>query len=155
VGALAVTGLLSWLGGENAVLAVTLAPLAAAACFSRRLVPVATLGGVLVLAALGLNEKTGVFKIRSAPTKDVPAHGGAARDSGCADRLELVLPNRRGHGLRSAVPRASLYRLRRWTNILSWDGRLESVTGMREWYRGPFKIAPKEPETLIIGPGGA
>ena len=41
-----------------------------------------------------------------------------------------------------------------WTSILEWDGNLDSVRDMRDWYRAlPFKFAPNA-ETLIIGPGG-
>ena len=156
VGALAVTALLSWLGGENAVLAVTLCPLAASACFSRRLAPAAALGGVLVLAALGLNERTGVFKIRSAPTKGMYQHMAARPGT------KVVLTGWNSYSRIDAVTGFEAPYLARlyidsdaWTNILSWDGRIESVGPMREWYRAlPFKVAPRDPETLIIGPGG-
>jgi len=156
VGALAATALLSWLGGENAVLAVTLAPLAAAVCFWRRLLPAAAVGGVLVLAALGLNERTGVFKIRSAPTKGMYQHMAARPETRVAltgwnsySRIDAVTGFEAPYLARLYIDSDA------WTNILSWDGRLESVAHMREWYRAlPFKVAPKDPETLIIGPGG-
>jgi SAM-dependent methyltransferase len=156
VGALAVTALLSWLGGENAVLAVTLAPLAAAACFSRRLLPWALLGGVLVLAAIDLNEQAGIFKIRSAPTKGMYQHMAARPGTRVAltgwnsySRIDAVTGFEAPYLARLYIDSDA------WTNILSWDGRLESVSSLREWYRAlPFKIAPSEPETLIIGPGG-
>ena len=42
-----------------------------------------------------------------------------------------------------------------WTNILSWDGEVKSLTEMRQWYRAlPFQVAPERPKTLVIGPGG-
>ena len=156
VGALAVTALLSWLGGENAVLAVAIAPLAAAPCFSRRLLPAAVLGGALVLAAVGLNEKTGAFKIKSAPTKGMYQHMAARPGTKVAltgwnsySRIDAVTGFEAPYLARLYIDSDA------WTNILSWDGRLESVAPMRDWYRAlPFKIAPPEPETLIIGPGG-
>jgi predicted membrane-bound spermidine synthase len=156
VGALAVTALLSWLGGENAVLAVTFAPLAAAACFSRRLLPAVAVGGILVLAALGFNERTGVFKIRSAPTKGMYQHMTARPQTRVAltgwnsySRIDAVTGFEAPYLARLYIDSDA------WTNILSWDGRLESVAHLREWYRAlPFKVAPKDPETLIIGPGG-
>ncbi len=156
VGALAVTALLSWLGGENAVLAVTLAPLCAAVCFSRRLLPAAAVGAVLVLVALGLNERTGTFKIRSAPTKGMYQHMAARPETRVAltgwnsySRIDAVTGFEAPYLARLYIDSDA------WTNILSWDGRLESVAHMREWYRAlPFKVAPQNPETLIIGPGG-
>src|SRR5512134_999118 len=54
LGALAVTFLLSWLGGEGAVLAVALAPVAAAVAFSRKWRPAAAAAFVAVVAALVL-----------------------------------------------------------------------------------------------------
>jgi Spermine/spermidine synthase domain len=155
-GALAVTALLSWLGGENAVLAVALAPLAASACFSRRLLPAAAVGFVLVFAAIGLNERSGAFKIRSAPTKGMYQHMAARPEAKVAltgwnaySRIDAVTGFEEPFLARLYIDSDA------WTNVLSWDGRLESVASLRDWYRAlPFKIAPKEPETLIIGPGG-
>jgi hypothetical protein len=155
-GALAVTGLLSWLGGENAVLAVTLAPLAAAACFFPRLVPYSAVGAALVLAALALNERSGVFKIRSAPTKGMYQHMAARPGTTVAltgwnsySRIDAVTGFEEPYLARLYIDSDA------WTNVLSWDGKLEGHEYMREWYRAlPFKLAPPEPETLIIGPGG-
>jgi hypothetical protein len=156
VGAVGVTALLSWLGGENAVLAVALAPLAAAALFWRRLSSVAALGGALVLLAVGLNEKTGLFKIKSAPTKGMYQHMAARPGTRVAltgwnsySRIDAVVGFEEPYLARLYIDSDA------WTNILSWNGRLEGVDYMRDWYRAlPFKIAPPEPETLIIGPGG-
>ena len=40
-----------------------------------------------------------------------------------------------------------------WTNIQRWDGRVESLAPMREWYRAlPFHLVER-PRTLVIGPG--
>jgi len=64
IGALSVTLLLSYLGGENAVLTIAIAPFAAAACFSRRWLLPAAVAGALVLAAVAVNERTGLFKIQ-------------------------------------------------------------------------------------------
>src|SRR5512136_1008036 len=59
LGALAVTFLLSWLGGENAVLLVAIAPLLAAGAFARRLRLPSVVATLAVLAALALNARTG------------------------------------------------------------------------------------------------
>lgn len=156
VGALAVTVLLSYLGGENAVLAVALAPLAASVCFSRRLrVPVGIAAG-LVLIAVATNERTGVFKIHSAPTKGLYQHLAATPGSTIAltswnaySRIDAV----------TGFEAPSLARLYidsdAWTNVLRWDGRVESVTRMKRWFRAlAFEVVPERPKTLIIGPGG-
>ena len=73
LGALTVTFLLA-LGGENAILAVSIAPLVAAALFSPRFRVPSAVAVVLVLVAIGLNERTHLFSIRSAPTKGLYRH---------------------------------------------------------------------------------
>src|SRR5437899_10902218 len=41
-----------------------------------------------------------------------------------------------------------------WTNAQQWDGNVESIRNMRDWYRAlPFRLV-SSPETLVIGPGG-
>lgn len=155
-GALLATLLLSYLGGENTVLVVALAPLVAAACFSRRLaLPAAGLCALVLLAA-GTNESTGLFKIKSAPTKGLYQH--MAETPG----TRVVLTGWNAYSRIDAVtgfPDPYLARLYidsdAWTSILRWDGRLESVERAKDWYRAlPFKLAPPRPQTLVIGPGG-
>jgi predicted membrane-bound spermidine synthase len=156
LGALAVTFLLSWLGGETAVLAVSIAPLAAAALFAPRFRVPSAVAVLLVLAALGANETTGLFKIRSAPTKGLYRHVAATPGA------QIALTGWNAYSRIDAVTGfASPYLARlyidsdAWTNILEWDGNVASVGGMREWYRAlPFKVVPERPKTLIIGPGG-
>jgi hypothetical protein len=156
VGALTITFLLSALGGETAVLAVALAPLLAAACFSRRVLPAAVLGAILLATVVGLNDRTGLFKIRSAPTKGMYQHLAATPGA------RLALTGWNAYSRIDAVtgfPPPYLARLYidsdAWTNVLSWDGRSESVAGLRDWYRAlPFKLAPPRARTLVIGPGG-
>jgi hypothetical protein len=155
-GALTITFLLSWLGGETAMLAVALAPFLASACFSRRFLPAAGVGAVLLLALVGVNEGSGLFKIRSAPTKGMYQHLAATPGARIAltgwnaySRIDAV----------TGFPPPFLARLYidsdAWTNVLSWDGRAESVAHLRDWYRAlPFKLAPPRPRTLVIGPGG-
>jgi SAM-dependent methyltransferase len=155
MGALAITALLSWLGGENAVLALAIAPALAASCFSRRLVPLSVAAALALVAALAVNERTGVFKIKSAPTKGMYRHmaqrpGTVALTGWNAySRIDAV----------TGYPPPSLARLYidsdAWTNVLAWDGRLESIATWRHWYRAlPFRVAPPRPKTLVIGSGG-
>ncbi|MEI6668855.1 MAG: hypothetical protein WCP29_11920 [Acidobacteriota bacterium] len=156
IGALAVTGMLSLLGGENAVLAVSLAPLAASACLWPRLRVPAGVAIGLVLIAVSVNEQTGLFKIRSAPTKGMYQHMAATPEARVAltgwnaySRIDAVT------GFESPYLARLYIDSDAWTSILEWDGRTESVARLTEWYRAlPFKVAPEHPKTLIIGPGG-
>ena len=156
LGALAVTFLLSWLGGESAVLAVSLAPLAASAAFARRMRVPAAVAALAVLAAVGLNQRTGFFNIRSAPTKGLYRHMAATPGAKIAltgwnaySRIDAVT------GFESPYLARLYIDSDAWTNILAWDGNVASLAGMRDWYRGlPFKVAPERPKTLVIGPGG-
>src|SRR5512135_2658302 len=74
LGALAVTFLLSWLGGENAVLLVALA-------FARRFRLPSAVAALAILAALAVNARTGFLNIHSAPTKGLYRHMAAAPGS--------------------------------------------------------------------------
>src|SRR3990172_2972712 len=156
VGALAVTALLSWLGGENAVLALAIAPAAAAACLSTRLRIPAALVALGLVGAVLVNERTGSFSVRSAPTKAM------YRQLVQRPGTKLVLTGWNAYSRIDAVTGFESPYLARlyidsdaWTNILAWDGNVSSLAGMREWYRAlPFKVAPERPKTLVIGPGG-
>jgi hypothetical protein len=155
LGALAITFVLSWLGGEASVLAIAVAPAAAAACFSPRRRIASAIAVVLVVAAVGWNEQTGVFRIHSAPTKGLYQHLAATPGSKITQtgwnsysRIDAV----------EGFPPPYLARLYidsdAWTNVVRWDGREESARPMRDWYRAlPFKFT-REPDVLVIGPGG-
>lgn len=154
LGAIAVTGLLSWLGGEGAVVAAALPPLLAAACFSRRLLPASVAGVLLLGAALGIHARTGTFLIRSAPAKGMYRHLAAHPEAKIAltgwnaySRIDAVT------GLGDALARLYIDS-DAWTNLHPWDGKVESLAYMRDWYRAlPFRLAPGG-KTLVIGPGG-
>jgi predicted membrane-bound spermidine synthase len=156
LGALGVTFLLSWLGGESAVLAVALAPVGAAAAFSKRWRVPAAIAFVAVAAAVGLNQRAGLFLIRSAPTKGLYRHMAATPGS------KIVLTGWNAYSRIDAVTGFEPPTLARlyidsdaWTNVNEWDGRMESAAPLREWDRAySFKVAPPSPETLVIGPGG-
>jgi hypothetical protein len=155
LGALTVTFLLS-LGGENAILAVSIAPFVAAALFSPRLRVPGAVAVVLVLFAIGLNERTHLFSIRSAPTKGLYRHVAATPGA------RIALTGWNAYSRIDAVTGfASPYLARlyidsdAWTNVIEWDGRIESLSEMRKAYRAlPFELVPPAPQTLIIGPGG-
>ena len=156
LGALGVTFLLSWLGGESAVLAVALAPVAAAFVFSRRWRVPAAIAFVAVAAAVVVNQRTGLFLIRSAPTKGLYRHMAETPGS------KIVLTGWNAYSRIDAVtgfPPPTLARLYidsdAWTNVNEWDGRMESAAPLKEWDRAySFRVAPPSPKTLVIGPGG-
>ncbi len=156
LGALAAIVLLAWLGGEGAVLAVSLAPLAAAAAFDRRLRAVSAVAALLVLTAVAVNEQSGLFKIRSAPTKGLYRHMAATPGSAIAltgwnaySRIDAVTGFEHPYLARLYIDSDA------WTNILAWDGDVASLAPMRTWYRArPFELVPPRPRTLVIGPGG-
>jgi len=136
LGALSVTFLLSWLGGENAVLLVAIGPLLASAAFSRRFRLPAGTAIVAVLVALGVNERTSLFKIRSAPTKGLYRHMAASPGS------RIALTGWNAYSRIDAVTGIDPEQLARlyidsdaWTNVLPWDGDVESLGKLREWYR--------------------
>ncbi len=156
LGALAITFLLSWLGGENAVLLVAIAPLVAAGAFARRFRVLSAVASLAILAALAVNMRTGFLNIHSAPTKGLYRHMAAAPGS----KIELTGWNAYSRidavtGLDPSLLARLYIDSDAWTNVLPWDGRIESLGELREWYRAiPFKMAPPHAQTLIIGPGG-
>jgi SAM-dependent methyltransferase len=155
LGALTVTFLLA-LGGEDAVLAVSIAPFVAAALFSRRFRVPSAIAVVLVLVAIGLNDRTHLFSIRSAPTKGLYRHMEATPGA------RIALTGWNAYSRIDAVTGfASPYLARlyidsdAWTNVIEWDGDVASLSALRTAYRAlPFELVPPAPKTLVIGPGG-
>jgi SAM-dependent methyltransferase len=156
LGALTITFLLSWLGGENAVLLVAIAPFLAAGAFARRFRVLSAVALLAILVALAVNLRTGFFNIHSAPTKGLYRHMAAAPGS----KIELTGWNAYSRidavtGLDPSLLARLYIDSDAWTNVLPWDGRLDSLAELRDWYRAiPFKMAPPRARTLIIGPGG-
>jgi predicted membrane-bound spermidine synthase len=152
-GALMITFLLSWLGGETAVLTLAFAPLLAAICFSRRILPAAALGVVLLAATFAL-EGGGAFRIQKAPTKGLYQHMEAQPGA------QIALTGWNAYSRIDAVTGypgilARLYiDSDAWTSLHRWDGKVESLESLRGWYRAlPFRLVPNA-RTLVIGPGG-
>jgi hypothetical protein len=81
LGTLAVTFLLSWLKKKNAVIAISLTPFTAATLFTQQFRLPSAVAIVLVLASIAMNERTELFKIRSAPTKNLYRHLTATPNS--------------------------------------------------------------------------
>jgi predicted membrane-bound spermidine synthase len=156
IGALLVTVLLAWLGGESALLAIAVAPVVGAALFSPRFRVAAAVAALALVSAIAANERTGLFKIRSAPEKGMYRH--MAKTPGA----EVVLTGWNAYSRIDAVTGFEPPFLARlyidsdaWTNVLAWDGRVASLAPQATWYRAlPFGVAPPSPKTLVIGPGG-
>jgi hypothetical protein len=154
LGAVGVTFLLSWLGAEQAVLAVSLAPVTAAALLSKRVRVPAIAVGAFLLAAVTVQERWGFFSIRSAPTKGMYKHMAAHPGA------RVALTGWNAYSRIDAVTGYpdSLARLYidsdAWTNLHRWNGNVKSVEHFRTWFRArPFSFTP-EASTLVIGPGG-
>ena len=155
LGALAVTFLLEQLGGEATLLLATVAPLGAAACLSPRYRMPAGAGALVVLAAVVSNERTGLFSVKPGTLKAMQRHmqetpGTHVTQTGwnAYSRIDAV----------EGFPSPNLARLYidsdAWTNAREWDGQIDNLRPLREWYRAlPFRLAPGA-ETLVIGPGG-
>ena len=155
LGALIVTILLQMLGGEGSLLMAAIAPMGAAACFSRRARVVAGTGAVLIAVAAFSNASTGLFHVSPGTIKAMRRQmeenaGSRVTQTGwnAYSRIDAV----------EGIPPPYLARLYidsdAWTSIYRWDGRLASVPILRGSYRAlPFRLVPHA-ETLVIGPGG-
>jgi predicted membrane-bound spermidine synthase len=154
-GALLATPLLSWLGGEAAVVAAALAPAAAAACLWTRLIPVSLAAGMAVIAIIGTAAGRDAIAIRGASSKAM------YRDLAAAPGSRISLTGWNAYSRIDAVtglgadPLARLYiDADAWTNVHRWDGNVETLRGLCGWYRAlPYRLA-RPRVTLIIGPGG-
>jgi len=155
LGALAVTFLLEAFGGETMLLLVVVAPLGAAALLARQYRKFAVAGAVVAVVIAFSNERMGLFRVIPGTLKAMRRHmqetpGTRVTQTGwnAYSRIDAV----------EGFPPPNLARLYidsdAWTNAQQWDGRLDSIRYVRNWYRGlPFRLASGA-ETLVIGPGG-
>jgi hypothetical protein len=157
LGALGVTLLLQGFGGETTVLIAAIAPFGAALCLSQRGATraVAVLASLVVVILGVTNERSGMLRVTPGTLKamrrqmdELPSARVAQTGWNAYSRIDAV----EGFG---APYLARLYiDSDAWTSILEWDGNLDSVKDMRNWYRAlPFKLAPNA-NTMVIGPGG-
>jgi len=155
LGALAVTFLLERLGSESTLLFVAAAPLAAAAFLARRFRVVAVVAALVVLGIAVFNQQMLFFRVTPGALKAMQRQmqeNAAARVTQTGwnsySRIDAV----------EGFPPPNLARLYidsdAWTNAQEWDGNIESIRGVRDWYRAlPFRLV-SAPQTLVIGPGG-
>lgn len=155
LGAVLITVLLQTVGAETALLVAAIAPCLGAACLSKSARPAAA-GVVVVLVGLAaINGRAGWLKVVPGELKAMHKHllevpGTHVTQTGwnAYSRIDAV----------EGFPVPNLARLYidsdAWTNAHQWDGKLESIADLKDWYRAlPFKFETN-PDTLIIGPGG-
>lgn len=162
-GTLLVPVLLGFLGAESTVLAIGVLP--AAACFlfllaspkwAPRYMRWICLGVLGILVALVVvNRKTDLLSIRNAPAKAL--YKVLAQDS----NRKIAFDKWNAYSRITAVTGFDDYRYARlfidsdaWTDVVAWDGQLESLKGRAKLFRYlPFRFHTT-PNVLVIGPGG-
>ena len=171
IGAVLVTLLLHWLGGESALLTGAVAPAIGAVCLlatgnkqaelsQKARTPLAlsvvALAAVVVTAGAAFSSiKSERFRVVPGTTKAMRRHMDANPEARIAQtgwnaysRIDAV-EGIKGTGLARLFIDSDA-----WTDIREWDGRIESARDLRDSYRAyPFRLVPNA-ETLIIGPGG-
>lgn len=153
LGAVSVTLFLQTLGGEATVLVASAAALLASASLSLKLRPIAIVLGIVVVGCAVVNERDSLFRVIpgtiKAMRKDMDRHPNARVSQEGWNAYSRISAVEGVTGL------ARLYiDSDAWTSVYPWDGRVESVQGVRDSYRAlPFRFEP-DAETLVIGPGG-
>src|SRR5262249_28672065 len=130
-------------------------PCVAAACLSKRAGQAAAVLAIALVAIAASNRGSGWLKVVPGELKAMHKHmlevpGTHVTQTGwnAYSRIDTV----------EGIPAPNVARLYidsdAWTNAHQWDGSLESISDLKNWYRAlPFKFVTK-PQTLVIGPGG-
>ena len=163
-GALLVVLFLVLTGGEGATLIVGLIAAIGATIFSRiakntKKVIVSLTFVAFAMSLIFLNYATQIFAIPTDPTaqKDLPIylreHPGSKivkTEWNSFSRIDVVEGGTGGEGLVAKV----FIDGGAGTNIISWDGKIESRQELSNWMQYlPFKMI-QEPKVLVIGSGG-
>jgi hypothetical protein len=156
IGALLITLLLQWLGGEASLLVAAVAPLLAAACWSSRLRPIALIAAVVLAGVAVTNGSTGLFHVTPGTIKamrrqmeEYPGSRLAQTGWNSYSRIDAV------EGIEPPFLARLYIDSDAWTSILPWDGDPGSVPALRDSYRAlPFRLVHGGDDTLVIGPGG-
>jgi hypothetical protein len=158
LGAVLVTLLLHFLGGEAALLVGAIAPSVAALLLvtraSRPIQIMAVIAVLLTAGAAFATVKFGTLRVKPGTTKAMRNQMDASPGSkivqtgwNAYSRIDCV------EGLPNSFARLYIDS-DAWTGIRGWDGKLDSVQDMRWSYRAlPFRLTPNA-DTMIIGPGG-
>src|SRR5204862_2943672 len=122
-------------------------------CLSLKWRPVAVVLGIAILGSALVNERVGLFRVTPGVIKAM------RKDMDRYPEAKVTQQGWNAYSRISAVEGVTgLARLYTdsdaWTSVYPWDGRVESVAGVRDSYRAlPFRFTPHA-ETLVIGPGG-
>lgn len=162
-GSLSIPFILNRLGGESTMLAValflSLASVFFSACASegfRKKVLLISLVNVCLMSGLILgNNRFGILRMKEAPGKGLYQH---LKEN---PNLRIAFTKWNAFSKIDAVEGFDDTFLARiyidsdaWTNVIRWDGRIESMQKSKAWFRYiPFHLQ-NHPKTLIIGPGG-
>ena len=165
IGAVLVTLLLHWLGGESALLTGAVFPAIAAfllatdqankASSAAAIRAVAVVALLLTVSSAIAAYQFGVLRVVPGTTKAMrrqmdAAPGARITQTGwnAYSRIDAV----------EGIDRSELARLfidsDAWTGVREWDGKIENAKDLKDSYRAlPFRLVPNA-DTLIIGPGG-
>lgn len=170
IGAVVVTFLLHWLGGEVALLIGAIAPAIAAIFLAteRRheksigAIPlphairvVAIVGVLITTSSVLAATQFGMLRVMPGTTKAMRREMDATPQAritqtgwNAYSRIDAVEGIDRGELARLFIDSDA------WTRVHEWDGQIETATNWRDSYRAlPYRLVPNA-ETLIIGPGG-
>ncbi len=163
LGTLLVPPVISLLGAETAVLATAILPATAAVLLGLSLPGnrprwCLLMALIILLGNIGLtawNHGTGVLTVRNAPQKALykllAENPQAQIDSdhwNSYSRITAVSGFDEFHLARLFIDSDAE------TSVLPWDGTPKTPAGARQWFRAfPFRMV-REPQVLVIGPGG-
>jgi predicted membrane-bound spermidine synthase len=166
LGAVLVTFLLHWLGGEVALLTGAIAPAVAALLLATDKKELSSsspqslrvLAFIAVLVTIGSTIaaiKFDILRVVAGTTKAM------RRQMDAAPQARITQTGWNAYSRIDAVEGIDHSELARlfidsdaWTGVRDWDGRIESAKDLKDSYRAlPFRLVPNA-EVLIIGPGG-
>ena len=163
VGAVLVTLLLHWLGGEPALLTGAIAPSVAALLLATETAPSPTPAiRIVAIVALGLTTVSAISAFKFGVLRVVPGTTKAMRrQMDAAPGARITQTGWNAYSRIDAVEgidRSELARLfidsDAWTGVREWDGKIEHAKDLKDSYRAlPFRLLPTA-DVLIIGPGG-
>ena len=162
IGAVLVTLLLHWLGGEAALLTGAIVPAIAALCMLTGTAKQVGAVRVLAFAALLITVGSTFAAIKFGVLRVVPGTTKAMRrQMDASPQARITQTGWNAYSRIDAVEgidRSELARLfidsDAWTGVREWDGQIDHAKDLKDSYRAlPFRLVPNA-ETLIIGPGG-
>src|SRR5579884_963166 len=162
-GALGITLILGLLGGESTALFVAILPALATILFSThrpdfwkaKTFPLGLASILTVALLIVCNSEFHILTIKNAPAKGLYQHMHSNPN------LHIVFTKWNSYSRIDGVEGVEPPHIARiyidsdaWTNVVKWDGRIESMEEATKWFRyRPFRLE-KKPKALIIGPGG-